>query len=242
MVRPLKNFVSREILTAKNIPVEISFHKQRSSTARIREGRLILRISRFLSREDRETHIDQLIRKMSLAKSRIRISPWEFLKYPGANTLLLATGQTYEVHIKAHEKMTYGIHKIGSTLFILKPVTDLVIDGKKVDHVLWNFLMKDQVPVLKKKLDRLAEGWIFERCSRIRLRLALSRWGSCDKKTAVIMLSPKLLLLPEKLLDYVCIHELAHLKYSDHSDLFWDLISQKMPDWKVQRKKLRHYE
>ena len=62
------------------------------------------------------------------------------------------------------------------------------------------------------------------------------------KRERVIMLSTKLLLVEQKLLDYVCVHELAHLKYADHSDLFWDLVSQKMPDWKVQRRKLRKYE
>ena len=52
----------------------------------------------------------------------------------------------------------------------------------------------------------------------------------------------KLLLVEPKLLEYVCVHELAHLKYSDHSDLFWDLVSQKVPSFQIQRKRLRGLE
>lgn len=117
-----------------------------------------------------------------------------------------------------------------------------IFDREEAEETLWQFLMKDQLLLLKQRLDELAEGWIEERCKNVRLRMAMSRWGSCDRRSGTIMLSVKLLLVEPKLLDYVCVHELAHLKYADHSDLFWELVERRMPEWKMVRKRLRYYE
>jgi predicted metal-dependent hydrolase len=223
-------------------PVQITYHRQRSSTARIRDGQIFLRISSMVSRREQQEHIDHLLRQMQpkLARqvTKIKLSLRSVFH---EGEVLLSTGIQYRIVIKKSSLAKYKIQKTGDVLYVLQPVGDAQFDFEAAEEVLWKFLEKDQLAVLQQRLDWLAEGWITERCRQVRLRRTLSRWGSCDKRQRVIMLSTKLLLVEQKLLDYVCIHELAHLKYADHSDLFWDLVSQKMPDWKVQRKKLRKY-
>lgn len=223
-------------------PIHISYHRQSSSTARIRDGAIYLRISTMVSRREQQNHIDHLIEKMKGSwerqKSKIRLSLRSVF---GEGEILLSTGVCYEVKIKKNQIPKSKFQKIGNSLHFLSPI-DKEFDREDAEEKLWKFLEKDQLPVLKKRLDELAEGWIDERCLKVRLRRTLSRWGSCDKRERVIMLSSKLLLVEQKLLDYVCVHELAHLKYADHSDLFWDLVEQKMPDWKTQRRRLRKYE
>jgi predicted metal-dependent hydrolase len=51
-----------------------------------------------------------------------------------------------------------------------------------------------------------------------------TRWGSCTTTTGAIRLSPELLKFPEYVLDYVIVHELAHLLVPDHSERFWALV------------------
>ncbi len=58
-----------------------------------------------------------------------------------------------------------------------------------------------------------------------------SNWGSCSRK-GNINISTRLLFAPEDVLEYVCIHELAHLIELNHSDRFWQLIQQVVPDYK----------
>jgi predicted metal-dependent hydrolase len=225
-----------------NIPVHISYHHQRSSTARIRDGALYLRISSLVSRREQQEHIDHLIQKMQpkvrRIEDKIKLSLQSVFQEA---EILLSTGVLYQVVMKKTENSKVKFQKTGSVLHVLVPV-DRPFDVEEAEEALWKFLEKDQLPILQQRLDGLADGWIAERCEKVRLRRTLSRWGSCDKREKVIMLSTKLLLVEPKLLDYVCVHELAHLKYADHSDLFWDLVSQKMPDWKVQRRRLRKYE
>lgn len=69
---------------------------------------------------------------------------------------------------------------------------------------------------------------------------AKSRWGYC-KKNGTIGLNSYLINLEGELIDYVCIHELAHLVHFNHSKEFWNLVEKYCPDYKVLRKQLKNY-
>ncbi|QCE33418.1 M48 family metallopeptidase [Acetobacteraceae bacterium] len=71
--------------------------------------------------------------------------------------------------------------------------------------------------------------------SRITLRDAKTRWGSCNVQGA-IMLNWRLILAPKSVQDYVIIHELAHLTHFNHSADFWALVENFCPNGKIGRK------
>ena len=75
----------------------------------------------------------------------------------------------------------------------------------------------------------------------IHIRGQKTRWGSCSP-SGNLSLNWKLLLAPEPVIDYVIIHELAHLKHMNHSQKFWDFVSRYCPDWKKHRKWLIMHE
>ncbi len=50
------------------------------------------------------------------------------------------------------------------------------------------------------------------------------RWGSCSVQTGTVRVSSALASFPEWVLDYVIVHELAHLKYPNHSAEFWHAV------------------
>lgn len=47
------------------------------------------------------------------------------------------------------------------------------------------------------------------------------------------------MLYPPEAIDYVIVHELAHIRHHDHSPAFYALIEQYLPDWKVRMKLLK---
>ena len=60
--------------------------------------------------------------------------------------------------------------------------------------------------------------------SKIMIKNLKSRWGSTGK-TDIITLNHALTRTPPRIIDYVIIHELCHLKIKDHSNRFWNLLS-----------------
>lgn len=71
-----------------------------------------------------------------------------------------------------------------------------------------------------------------------RLKDQKTRWGSCSSKKN-ISLNWRIVMAPEKIVDYVIIHELCHLKHLNHSKEYWDLVKKFTPDYLSSKKWLR---
>lgn len=63
-------------------------------------------------------------------------------------------------------------------------------------------------------------------------------WGSCSAK-GNLNLNYKIVFLPERLRDYIIVHELCHLKEMNHSKKYWELVAKTIPDHKEIRKRLK---
>lgn len=68
--------------------------------------------------------------------------------------------------------------------------------------------------------------------SKVSYRAQKTRWGSCSSQGSLSM-NWKLIFSPPDSLEYVVIHELAHLQFQDHSKNFWSLVEEYSPDYKV---------
>ena len=73
-----------------------------------------------------------------------------------------------------------------------------------------------------------------------RITSAGTRWGSCNNRK-VIALSWKLIQCPKETIDYVIIHELAHLKELNHSAKFWKIVENFCPQYRTMRQKLNDF-
>ena len=73
---------------------------------------------------------------------------------------------------------------------------------------------------------------------RLSLSSARTRWGSA-RSDGHIRLNWRLIHLPLAQIDYVVVHELAHLRVMDHSPRFWDTVGTVMPDYRERRQQLR---
>lgn len=67
---------------------------------------------------------------------------------------------------------------------------------------------------------------------------AKSRFGSCSSKKT-LNFSYRLMLYPYEAIEYVCVHELAHLREMNHSKKFWSIVEAYLPDYKARKKLLK---
>ena len=105
-------------------------------------------------------------------------------------------------------------------------------------------LSRDELEKIKKKIESRVNaykkamgvtiGWIT-------IRNQKTRWGSCSSK-GNLNFNYQLYYLPDELLDYVVIHELAHRRYMDHSKEFWDEVEKYGPDYRERRQQLKKYK
>ena len=77
--------------------------------------------------------------------------------------------------------------------------------------------------------------------ARITVTGARTRWGSCSGK-GNLCFSWRLMLAGPEEIDYVVVHELAHLREMNHSPRFWALVEAVLPDYKQRRQQLKQLQ
>lgn len=74
--------------------------------------------------------------------------------------------------------------------------------------------------------------------SRVSVRDLGYRWGSCGKNGALYF-NWRLLQLPARVIDYVIVHELTHLREPHHAPEFWRILDRSLPDWRSRAEELK---
>lgn len=89
--------------------------------------------------------------------------------------------------------------------------------------------------ILKQKMkevyEKMSHDYIINEPA-LKIRKMTSRWGSCMPKKNQITLNSQLIHYQERFIDYVVIHEYAHLIQPNHSKAFYSIIEKYMPDYK----------
>ncbi len=108
-------------------------------------------------------------------------------------------------------------------------------------------------------LESVIEGWLRQQARLIlgniieaqssRMRVTYNRfylksqrtiWGSCSRKQN-LNFNWRLVMVPQPVISYVVIHELAHLNEMSHSNRFWQIVADHCPDWRIHRQWLKDH-
>lgn len=134
--------------------------------------------------------------------------------------------------------------KIEDALFSHKQWIEKNLERQK-ERAVRQELTDEQIALLKKNAKAILplKAEHFARLmglsyNRITITSAKTRFGSCTSK-GNISFSYRLMLYPEAAIDYVVVHELAHLVEMNHSKRFYAIIEKYLPDYKARRKLLK---
>jgi len=75
----------------------------------------------------------------------------------------------------------------------------------------------------------------------VKINSATTRWGSCSAKKS-LNFSWRLIMADEEVIDYVVVHELAHLIEMNHSPRFWAVVERVLPDYRERKTRLRELQ
>ncbi len=118
-----------------------------------------------------------------------------------------------------------GVFKGGSCYirFPLKLLRQRKLLTETIDKVYWRVLGKAALSYLEHRTDELNQKYFGFEYRKVRFHRQFRRFGSCSTLRN-INISHRLIGGPQPLLDYIILHELAHLKYLNHRKEFWDLV------------------
>lgn len=135
-------------------------------------------------------------------------------------------GNEYEV------KQDKNLITIGDNTIKIRKGTQVKVALKKWLNEMANCL-------ILKRIDEICDAYNFS-YKTSKIISARKKWGSCDNLKN-ISINFRLVMLPIECIDYVCIHELCHTKYMNHSKEFYKEIEKVMPNYKVVNKNVSKF-
>jgi len=147
-------------------------------------------------------------------------------------------GKSYVLRTQIYEGVNAAVE--------LKPDEIWIYLSKEVpekDRPLWvkgvlTAWYKDKAGVVfREKLDYYSR-MMGLKYNQLRVKNQSTRWGSCSGK-GNINLNWRVIMAPDQVINYLIVHELAHLRYMNHSKDYWNLVAQFMPEYEKWRKWLK---
>lgn len=142
----------------------------------------------------------------------------------------LYRGNNVELKIRKHQGEKVKIFLEGQVLEVYLPQNLQDRDcAPNVQAALLTWYKAQAYRVLQHKLDNQAQRMkvIFQ---TFRLKEQKTRWGSCSSK-GNLNLNWRIIMAPDAAIDYIIIHELAHLTHLNHSKKFWQRVAEFMPEY-----------
>ncbi|MFA7289000.1 MAG: M48 family metallopeptidase [Melioribacteraceae bacterium] len=124
-------------------------------------------------------------------------------------------------------------------LKFLTKIKKIEKDKTPVSDELLKLMRKEAKEYLPKRLRELAEKNNLQ-VNEIRLKNHKTKWGSCSSKNN-INLNINLIRLPNRLIDYIIMHELAHTIHHNHSADFWKYLENIFPGAKLLDREMKGY-
>jgi predicted metal-dependent hydrolase len=143
---------------------------------------------------------------------------------------------------RTEDKMTSYI-VTNDSITVSLPFTEDILsrtNQEKIKNGIISALRIEAKSILPDRLNELAQMHGFK-YSAMQVKNMKSRWGSCTGRNK-INLNLHLIRLPDSLIDYVLLHELAHTVHKNHSDEFWNYLGKFCEEPKKRARELKSYK
>lgn len=228
-----------KIIPGTNIQYLLNKDRRKNSYIQIKDGEVIVKVPKSSTQE----YIDTLlIEKLNWIQRKLNQSKnsEHKLKYEnGTDIFVLGKKLILLMNFSDKIKRT-RLENTGKELIIYfpndaksLPKDELKLKTKKIIDNYYKSIAKEEVASamedLKQRTGLFPLEW--------NIKNLKATWGICSSKKK-ISINQNLMAYSRYSIEYVCLHELCHLKYMNHSKEFWNLVEYYMPDYKKAKKEL----
>lgn len=100
-----------------------------------------------------------------------------------------------------------------------------------IDKLIKRLLKSNTEALVAKRLPYWSKITGFE-YNQVKVRDAITRYGSCIPSKKNVYFSSRLIMLPQNVVDAIIVHELCHMKYKNHNKDFYNLVAKYIPNYK----------
>ena len=203
--------------------------RRKTATVRVQEGKVSVVVPESLP----DTRIEALVsRKSRWIREKLRIHgnsivvrPKEYVSGESFTYL----GRNYRLKVKTAPEAS--VRLLGGRLVVTLPAG--ANRPEQVTKALAGWYREHAEQKLREKSERYAKI-VGVAPSSVDIKAFKSRWGSCST-AGRIQFNWKIIIAPNRIVDYVVVHELCHLKQHDHSPRFWKCVERVFPDYQECR-------
>ena len=208
--------------------------KRKTIALHIKNAEVTIRVPTMVSQQ----YIDKLIKektpwilkKLSDSRQKILTPPPSYL--PDKTLLIHGTHKRIVIAFKNKGSVTVNTENIN--VFIPERlkinINDIVALEKQIKKLVSGWMKEETTKYLTTKLPEFSKQLKLYSTS-YKVRLYKARWGSCNNKHE-LSFNYLLAMVPTWVFDYVIVHELCHIKYLNHSPVFWALVNKYQPSYK----------
>ncbi len=197
------------------------------------EGNLVIK-----SPKVSQHYIEQLLLKKSAwinnAREKLLQKKGKLLDL-SQQTELYYQGHPYPLRLIEHSKKKTEFIFDQETFFLYYHAYDEILFQKHID----NFYKKEAKQVIPLLVEQCS-GQMALTPTNIRFRKTKRQWGSCSGKN-VLSFNTMMMKLPQDVIQYIIVHELAHIEHKHHQKSFWKLVEKHMPNYKQHITELKKY-
>ena len=201
-----------------------------------------IRIAAYLNAERREKEYNTLIQwaRDYILENKLYIKTPQYRQYNN-NDIFSIAGHDFKIKIAYHDKPTSTAYLKNKVIYMylskgMQPIGEMRHKSYLVARLIGNAF----TPIVEERLHMLNAQYFGKKIKRVTLRNNSTNWGSCSYD-GHISISSRLLFAPRDVMEYILIHELAHLVEHNHSDRFWKLVESIRPDYRRAEKWLEKH-
>ena len=144
-------------------------------------------------------------------------------------------GEAHTLHLIPYEKKYTKLTFDGDTFYLYYSHYDTQVFQRHID----NFYKKEAQAYIPNVIHQWASTMGLH-YNRVSFRKTKRQWGSCSSRNN-LSLNTMMMKLPLDVIQYIVVHELAHIKHKHHQKAFWALVESYLPAYKTQVKELTNY-